>query len=452
MQSDNIAIKVDHISKVYPLYNSPRDRLKEALHPIRKKYHKDFYALNDVSFEIKKGETVGIIGQNGSGKSTLLSIIAGVLTPTSGSVEVNGKISSLLELGTGFNPELTGIQNIYFYGTLLGFTKEEMDAKIDNILSFADIGDFVYQPVKTYSSGMYVRLAFATAIAIDPEVLIVDEALSVGDEKFQRKCFSRIELLKKKGVTILFVSHSAIAVVELCDRAILFDEGELILEGIPKIIIGKYLRLLYAPSESRKIIRKEIQETIILNQDIIKDFSNPNLTSEQIPNENIDEFYDPNLIPESTISYESKGAKIENPRIINKKGALVNCLISGRSYFYVYNVSFDIGVSDVGFGMLIKTITGNELGGGTSSGKTENPIPYIAPDTTIQVEYYFECNLNPGIYFLNAGVNGKTIGEDKIKLHRILDAYMFRVLSNENIYSAGIIDFKCNPEIQIINS
>ncbi len=451
MHSDNIAIKVNHISKIYPLYNSTRDRLKEALHPLRKKYHKDFYALNDVSFEIKKGETVGIIGKNGSGKSTLLSIIAGVLTPTSGTVEVNGKISSLLELGTGFNPELTGIQNIYFYGTLLGFTKEEMDAKIDDILSFADIGDFVYQPVKTYSSGMYVRLAFAAAIAIDPEVLIVDEALSVGDEKFQRKCFSRIEVLKKKGVTILFVSHSASAVVELCDKAILFDEGELILEGIPKIIIGKYLRLLYAPSESRKIIRKEIQETIILNQDIIKDSSNPSLTSKQIPNENIDEFYDANLIPESTISYESKGAKIENPRIINNKGELVNCLISGRSYFYVYNVSFDIGVSDVGFGMLIKTVTGNELGGGTSSGKTESPIPYIAPDTKIQVEYYFECNLNPGVYFLNAGVSGKTDGDDKIKLHRILDAYMFRVLSNENTYSAGIIDFKCNPEIQIIN-
>ena len=271
MQSDNVAIRVNHISKIYPLYNSTRDRLKEALHPLRKKYHKDFYALNDVSFEIKKGDTVGIIGQNGSGKSTLLSIIAGVLTATSGTIEVKGKVSSLLELGTGFNPELTGIQNIFFYGTLLGFTKEEMDSKIDDILSFADIGDFVNQPVKTYSSGMYVRLAFAAAIAIDPEVLIVDEALSVGDEKFQRKCFSRIEVLKKKGVTILFVSHSASAVVTLCDKAILFDEGELILEGIPKIIIGKYLRLLYAPSQSRKLIRKEIQETIVLNQEIIKE-------------------------------------------------------------------------------------------------------------------------------------------------------------------------------------
>ena len=182
----NVSIKVESLSKIYKLYNTPMDRLKETMHPFRKKYHKDFFALKDISFEVKKGETFGIIGKNGSGKSTLLKIITGVLSPSSGNVTVNGRVSSLLELGAGFNPELNGIENIYFYGTINGFSKEEMDSRLDSILAFADIGEFVFQPVKSYSSGMYVRLAFAVAIQVDPEILIIDEALSVGDIFFQK--------------------------------------------------------------------------------------------------------------------------------------------------------------------------------------------------------------------------------------------------------------------------
>jgi ABC-type polysaccharide/polyol phosphate transport system ATPase subunit len=208
MPPANIAIKVESLSKVYHLYDSPRDRLKEALHPMRKKYHHDFYALKEVSFEIKKGETIGIIGQNGSGKSTLLKILSNVLTPTGGSYLVNGKVSSLLELGIGFNPELTGIENVYFNGTLLGFTRAEMEAKMDDIISFADIGEFVRQPVKTYSSGMYVRLAFSMVTCIDPEILIIDEALSVGDTFFQAKSMTKMtKLIKEQNLTLLFVSH-----------------------------------------------------------------------------------------------------------------------------------------------------------------------------------------------------------------------------------------------------
>lgn len=225
--STDIAIKVSNLTKVYPLYNKPINRLKEALHPFRKKYHHDFYALNDISFEIKKGETVGIIGPNGSGKSTLLKIITGVLTPTSGEVIVNGRVSSLLELGVGFNPELTGIENVYFYGTINGFTKEEMDAKLEDILSFADIGEFIYQPVKTYSSGMFVRLAFACAIQIDPEILIVDEALSVGDMFFQNKCMTLMKKLMEKGVTLLFVSHDLASVKMISKQAIFLNHGQI---------------------------------------------------------------------------------------------------------------------------------------------------------------------------------------------------------------------------------
>ena len=203
----NTVIKVDNVTKMYKLYDNPKDRLKEALIPTNKKRYKEHYALNGVSFDVKKGETAGIIGTNGSGKSTILKIITGVLNPTSGKVEIEGRISALLELGAGFNSEYTGIENVYLNGTMSGFSKEEIDERLDDILSFADIGDFVYQPVKTYSSGMLVRLAFAVSINIDPEILIVDEALSVGDVFFQAKCFKKFEDFKKQGKTILFVSH-----------------------------------------------------------------------------------------------------------------------------------------------------------------------------------------------------------------------------------------------------
>lgn len=225
---NNIAIKVSHLTKVYKLYDKPIDRLKESLHPFKKSYHKDFYALNDVSFEIKKGETVGIIGKNGAGKSTLLKIITGVLTPSNGHVHINGRIASLLELGAGFNPEYTGIENIYLQGTLMGYSHSEMETKIDEILSFADIGDFVHQPVKMYSSGMFARLAFAVAINVDPDILIVDEALSVGDFAFQAKCFQRFQDFQKVGKTILFVSHSTQQIIQYCNKAILIHNGNMI--------------------------------------------------------------------------------------------------------------------------------------------------------------------------------------------------------------------------------
>ena len=222
---DDIAIRVASISKVYPLYRSHQDRMKEALHPLRKKYHQDFYALRDVSFEIKKGETVGILGRNGSGKSTLLSIIAGVLQPSSGQVTVKGRISSLLELGAGFNPELSGMDNIFFYGMIAGFTREEMKEKVQRIIDFAEIGDFIHQPMKLYSSGMYVRLAFASAIHIDPEILIVDEALSVGDMNFQAKCMTAITRIQEGGATVLFVSHDIGSIRSLCTQALYLEKG-----------------------------------------------------------------------------------------------------------------------------------------------------------------------------------------------------------------------------------
>lgn len=239
--TDNIAIKVENLSKVYKLYNNPTDRMKEALHWRGKKYHKDFYALNDVSFEVKKGDCFGILGKNGAGKSTLLKILTGVLSNTGGTVKTNGKISALLELGAGFNPEYTGIENIYFQGNLIGYTKEQISAKLQSILDFADIGDFINQPVKMYSSGMFARLAFAVAINVEPDILIVDEALSVGDMFFQAKCMAKMkQLLQNEHVTVLFVSHDISSIKALCKNAVLLDAGKVVALGEASSVAEEY--------------------------------------------------------------------------------------------------------------------------------------------------------------------------------------------------------------------
>ena len=237
-------IKLIDITKTYKIYSKPMERLKESLSLKHKRYSKDYFALKNINMTICRGETVGIIGVNGAGKSTLLKIVTGVLNQTSGTMQVNGRISALLELGAGFNPEYTGLENIYVNGMVIGFTREEIDQKLQDILDFADIGDFVYQPVKTYSSGMFVRLAFAVAINIEPEILIVDEALSVGDVFFQAKCFRKFEEFKEKGKTILFVTHDLGSINKYCDRAILLHKGEKVAEGSPKEIVDLYKKKL----------------------------------------------------------------------------------------------------------------------------------------------------------------------------------------------------------------
>ena len=241
---DELAIRVEDVSKVYRLYNRPSERLFDALGLAGKGRFKEHRALDHVTFDVKKGETVGIIGTNGSGKSTILKIITGVLSPTSGEVEIDGRISALLELGAGFNMEYTGIENVYLNGMMMGFSREEMDARLDDILKFADIGEFVNQPCKTYSSGMFVRLAFALAINVDPEILIVDEALSVGDVFFQSKCYRRMEEIRKKGTTILMVTHDMGSIIKYCDKVVLLHKGEFIAEGPAGKVVDMYKKIL----------------------------------------------------------------------------------------------------------------------------------------------------------------------------------------------------------------
>lgn len=236
---EEYAIEVNHLTKIYKLYKKPSDRMKEAFSITNKTYHKDFYALKDVNFKVKRGEALGIVGKNGSGKSTILKIITGVLQPSIGGVKIEGRIAALLELGAGFNGEYSGFENIYLNGTIMGFTRAEIEKKMPEIIAFADIGDFIYQPVKTYSSGMYVRLAFAIAIHVDPDILIIDEALSVGDIRFQRKCFRKIEEFKKTK-TFILVSHDLSSITKFCDRAIWLNEGELKSEGEPVEIAKEF--------------------------------------------------------------------------------------------------------------------------------------------------------------------------------------------------------------------
>ena len=447
---EEIAISLRNISKCYKRYNRPVDRLKEIL--LAGKTKTDiFWALRDINFDIYKGQTVGIVGKNGSGKSTLLQIIARTLTPTTGDIQINGRVAALLELGSGFNPEFTGRQNIFFNGQLLGLKKEEIIAKFDDIAKFADIGDFIDQPVKTHSSGMFVRLGFAVATSSTPDILIVDEALSVGDEAFQRKCFSRIQSIQEKGGTILFVSHSASSIVELCNCAILMDRGEILLCASPKTVVSKYQKLVYAPTEQLEKIKQNIRDLNnyhSLNEGeklsyahTIQGGKNDDTTKKQ---ENISK-YDPNLIPKSTIYYVSRGAKIENCRITTLDDKLVNILSPKHEYIYKYQVSFEEKAYRVRFGMLIKTVRGLELGGAASH-TAYKPIEYVDEGKIVEVEFKFKCFLQPGVYFLNAGVVANIDGSEQF-LDRNIDIAMFRVQPENDILATGIIDFCVEPDI-----
>ncbi len=457
--SDDIAIKVEGLSKCYQIYDTPRDRLKQFVLPrlqrmlgfTPKQHYREFWALKDVSFEVKKGETVGIIGRNGSGKSTLLQMICGTLSPTSGSIQTNGRIAALLELGSGFNPEFTGRENVYMNGAILGLQNDEINARFDDIAAFADIGDFIEQPVKTYSSGMMVRLAFAVAINVEPDILIVDEALSVGDELFQRKCFSRIEAIRASGATILFVSHSGAQIVELCDRAVLMDSGEKLAVGIPKQMVGRYQKLLYAPTEKHKEIREEIRR-----MSESKNLTDVNISAQKSAPESSHEpesqaSYDPNLIPSSTIEYESHGAYIESPAILTLAGQQVNNLVRGQTYCYIYTVRFIKSAANVRFGMLIKTTSGVELGGGASARYQQDSLSYVEAGSLYQVEFRFKCVLQTGVYFMNAGVVGEVKGNEGY-LHRLIDVVMFRVLPDSEGFATGIVDFGCYPEVRSLQT
>jgi len=425
----DIAIQARGLGKCYHIYGRPQDRLWQSLWPGRKQLYREFWALREVDLDIRRGETVGIVGRNGSGKSTLLQLIAGTLAPTSGSVEVSGRLAALLELGSGFNPDFSGRENVYMNGAILGLDRAEIDRRFDSIAAFADIGEFIEQPVRAYSSGMIVRLAFAVSVCVEPDILIVDEALAVGDELFQRKCYARVRALQDNGAAILFVSHATAAVIELCGRAVLLDAGRKLLDDRPKPVITAYHRLLYGSTAAPGAVAQ----------------SEPERASAQQTGSGAD--YDAGLTPSSTVAYASLGAVIVDPHFETPDGRRVNVLARGEEYQFAYRVAFDREARDVHFGMLIKNKFGAELAGATTA-HSGDEIAQVRPGQEARVRFRFRCLFLPDLYFANAGCGANVEGE-AVFLHRILDATVFRVQPEGVLTLRGIVDLGMVPDIAL---
>jgi lipopolysaccharide transport system ATP-binding protein len=455
-----IAIEARGLTKTYHVYANPQDRLKQVLWPGRRRFYQEFVAVRDVDLAIHRGETVGIVGRNGSGKSTLLKLICGLLEYTAGELSVHGHIAPMLTLGAGFDPYFTGRENAILNASILGLTDTEVHDRLDDIASFAELGDFFDAPVKSYSSGMYSRLAFAVAINADPEILVIDEVLAVGDEAFTRKCFARIEEIKKNGATILFVSHSPNLVIELCDRAVLMEAGERVLTADPKTIISRYQKLLYSSDTRRAVTLEEIRDLDARRSSSIGGISR---TSNASPVENSKSVgspeasracakLDPTLESKSTMEYERRGAYIENARVLDSIGRPVNVLYIGGTFTFAYEVTFLEPAFCVRFGMLLKSVTGFELAG-QASHRAEDAIARVECGSKAKVRFRFRTLLVPGSYFLNAGVLGFLDGGETY-LHRILDVVMLRIEPDEQSLITGQVDLSASSpaDVEIMDS
>jgi len=421
----DIAIKVDNVSKLYKLYDKPSDRFKEALGLTKEKKYREHYALSDVSFEVKKGETVGIIGTNGSGKSTILKIITGVLNPTGGKVDVSGRISALLELGAGFNMEYTGVENIYLNGTMMGYSKEEVDAKLQMILDFADIGDFVNQPVKTYSSGMFVRLAFAVAINIDPEILIVDEALSVGDVFFQAKCYHKFDEFKNAGKTILIVSHDLGSIAKYCDRAVLLNKGEKMAEGEPKEIIDLYKQVLVSQAENRELTDE--QPTV----------------SEDDSMDDEGRWKDTLMLNPNVLDYGDKQAEIIDFAIIDDKNRITNNIQKNTDFRIRMKVKFHKDIDEPIFAFTIKDLQGTEVTGTNTMYEQVNFGLVKAGEEKV-IEFSQNMNLQGRNYLLSFGCVGYH-DNDFLVYNRLYDVCNINVISDKN--TVGFYDMNSTVKV-----
>lgn len=419
-------IDVKQISKQYRLYSRKSDRIKEAFSVTGKKYHKLFDALDEVSFTVNEGEMVGIIGKNGAGKSTLLKIITGVLTPTSGSLEINGKISALLELGAGFNPEYTGIENAYLNGTMIGFTKEEMDSKINDIIEFADIGDFIKQPVKTYSSGMFARLAFAVAINVDPDILIVDEALSVGDAFFQAKCYKKMSELKASGKTILFVSHDMGSVLKYCDKAIIIDHGKKVEEGNVEAMVDIYKKILVDQYK----------------KDDVKPSTDDNDKQETVIPEPTGDWKNSMLINPNKEIYGDNRADIIDFGIFNTDGSITNSVRKLDEFVVKMLVRFNEDITDPIFAFQIKDLKGTELCG-TNTFIENAGFGNYSKGELVEISFRQKMLLQNGQYLLQLGCTGYEDGK-LVVYKRLYGICCIQVVSDKITNGYFDIDTKVN--------
>lgn len=399
-----IAIRVSNLKKKYQLYAKPIDRLKEAFHPTRRKYHHDFYALNDLSFEIKKGQIIGIIGKNGSGKSTLLKILTGVLSPTDGQVEVNGRVAALLELGAGFNPEQTGMENIFLSGILMGYSKAEMEKQLPSVLEFADIGEFIHQPVKMYSSGMFVRLAFAVAINVNPDILIIDEALSVGDIRFQMKCIRKMKEFFDAGKTVLFVGHDLAAINSFCSHCLWINEGKLIKQGAPKEVTDEYTSFMAYGMVSLSREASEVRKSEWLKTDGFQSFGD-------------------------------REAEIVGLAVTDQAGRILPNLLGGERIHITMRVESRVRLDEPIFGFIVKNRLGAPVFGGNTFVHEVN-LEAIDPG---KYEFQFSFNfphLSNGEYLLTVAIaNGHQ--HDHVQKNWIHDCYIFRLSNPKMRYNNG---------------
>lgn len=419
------AIQVNDVSKMYKLYDRNKDRLVDAFGLSKTPRYREHYALNHLSFAVGKGETVGIIGTNGAGKSTILKIITGVLNPTEGEVNINGRISALLELGAGFNMEYTGIENIYLNGMMIGFSREEIDRRMDDILKFADIGDFVYQPVKTYSSGMFVRLAFAVAINIEPEILIVDEALSVGDVFFQAKCYKKFEDFKKMGKTIVFVSHDLGSIAKYCDRVVLLNKGSKVAEGNPKDMIGMYKKLLVNQLDLSDDVKSLVDETVDVDQDASGD------TGAYNEDQNSLELWKKNyLINPSVDEYGNGMAHIIDFAVRDNEGNITNSVEKGTLFSITSKVQFEQEIQNPIFTYTIKNIQGTAITG-TNTMYEKKDLDVVRKGEIYTCRFTQEMNLQGGEYLLSISCTGYRDGEFVV-YHRLYDVINITVVSEKN--------------------
>ena len=413
--SNDTAIKVTNLTKIYHLYDKPQDRVKEALNPFNKSYHHDFFAMDDVGFEIKRGETVGIIGKNGAGKSTLLKMITGVLTPSSGEVQTHGTISSLLELGAGFNPDMTGLENIYLNGTLMGFSREEMAPRIDAILEFADIGEFIHQPVKMYSSGMFARLAFSVSINVEPDILIVDEALSVGDMAFQMKCFKKFQDFQAEGRTILFVTHGLDTVIRYCSRGIVIDGGKMVFDDSPKLAVDAFKKVLSGDFYAEEKSAKNIEETPVQNSQLLKESFEQHAELD---------------------TYGNDKATIVDYGIVDIHDKPSSILDYNSTFKIIMKVTFNEMIQDPIFAFTIKDAKGLELTGTNSMMKGVNTGTNNKGET-LTVTFEQKANFQLGKYALSMGCVG--LNEKGVEVYnRIYDAILFEVIGSTQM--VGLYD------------
>lgn len=452
MPSTNPVILCEELAKTYAHSIRPVKQVVDALregwtgHSNNGEVHPNCtHALLPLNLAIAPGEAVGIVGRNGSGKSTLLQLICGVLRPSAGSVVKEGKVAALLELGSGFDPDFTGRENVYFAASLLGFSEAEIDTAYPKIEDFASIGGFIERPVRCYSSGMKLRLAFAVYTMVQPDILIIDEALAVGDEGFQRKCYRRLETLREEGATLLFVSHSPAAVIQLCDRVLWFEGGRLIADGPPKPVMDAYHRFTHLPPQQREPFieaygSKELPDGQVFNESP----SSVANTEAGIPS------LDPTLLPHSQDQYPTRGCEILNFRILDENGRVVNVLQRNQRYRFVYEVHFSDHCEGVFFAMFIKSLNGTELGGMTEPSLSSR-IPKIPAGKIYEVEFSFQCLLAYGVYFINSGVE-KLESDESVFAHRIIDAVMFRVNPSHDSATTGMLDFQIAPELREMSS